>query len=121
MSDQKILTHGSGPNALALDLTAVARLAEAALDHLWYACDNPEPGDGDPCCPICCAPCAATKRLIDDGQLDLLLAHAPAATASAWWTVDHLGRGGVDREWLARMWRPGNCADTHKTIEGESQ
>lgn len=103
MDDRKTLTHGTGPNTLTVDLEAVARLATAALDHLvWDGCSAP----GSPCCPVCCEPCAAIKRLLDDGILDRLLVHDPSVSGSSWWATDHCGNAGVDREWLARCWRP---------------
>jgi hypothetical protein len=91
---------------LTVDLVAVAWLAESTLDHIWYA---EQDDDWEGCCPRCCAPCAALKRLLDDGQLDELLTHAPAAVNSEWWAVDHLGRGGVDREWLEKAWQLTAC------------
>lgn len=118
MADDRLTLTATAPfgGGLTVDLVAVAWLAEAALDHIWYAGQ----ADGwEGCCPLCCASCAALKRLLDDGQLDALLAHAPAAVCSAWWHVDHLGVGGVDREWLANAWRL-TCCHAVDSVDGDA-
>jgi hypothetical protein len=81
-----------GGGRVAVSLQAAAWLAESALDQLWDARQD----DGC-CCPDCCGPCAALEKLLEADQLDAL----------SWWVTDHLGRSGVDRDWLRSSWKPG--------------
>ncbi len=52
--------------------------------------------DDEPCCADCCAPCAATRELLETGQLDSVLAEM--GPGHEWWDS---AAGRVDRAWLA--------------------
>lgn len=81
-----------------MDAGIAERLAGAHLDVLWYA-----DGDGG-CCPKCCNPCSALRRLLDAGQLDdIVRDYAPG---SDWWNAS---AGRIDRAWLAVAWRMTDC------------
>ncbi|WP_033338973.1 hypothetical protein [Catenuloplanes japonicus] len=87
-------------NNLALMYTlpreTAAQLTSHALSSLWSATEDPEVGG---CCPICCAPCAALKRLLEERVLDDLARNTERG--SHFWDPMH---DQVDRGWLERAW-----------------
>jgi hypothetical protein len=86
---------------ITMDIKAAAWLAIGHLNELI----------GTTCCPVCCGPCWAIKRLLTDGQLDELVGLRGWAAGSSWWN-DTLKQ--VDRTWLYGIWaHPSECEDQH--------
>lgn len=83
---------------IAVDSEAVGWLTVHALNEIAQA----DIDEG--CCPMCCAPCNAVARLLNDGQLDQIV--RPVADGYGWWDAanDH-----VDRDLLQRAWRMTEC------------
>lgn len=84
-------------------LTA-ARLVAGHVDNLWSQWVN----EREPCCPQCCAPCAALHDLMECGLLDrLYLAYLDSVGGrlSATWDYD---KGEINRVWLLEAWKPGS-------------
>jgi hypothetical protein len=104
---------------LTLDRETVGWLVSGSLTHLWYASpDAYEPGDADGeaargCCPRCCLPCGALKRLLDAGQLDELA--ALDEDGNYLWDDE---RQRVDRDWLRRAWTLTECHEGPGGAEG---
>ncbi|MEV2239594.1 hypothetical protein [Micromonospora sp. NPDC049891] len=86
------------PADVAMFLTA------GHLNHLHAA------GQDLGCCPVCCGPCLALKKLLDAGQLDDIVREY-ASWGGGWECWDEQA-GQVDRVWLAGAWRMTDCHDT---------
>ncbi|WP_431881695.1 hypothetical protein [Micromonospora chalcea] len=101
--------HSEPPLLVTVERDVIAMLIDAELTHLWLT----ERDEG--CCPECCAPCAALKRLLELGQLDDLI--RSRAGRNDWWDADN---DQVDRVWLAAAWRRTDCGGQHQN-EGEAR
>ena len=99
------MTESRNRPASLLDADVAAWLTAAALNQL----DGGEGADDDGCCPECCAPCKALRRLDESGQLDDVVRGFAAGEGWYWWDED---AGRVDRGWLTRSWRLTGCHDT---------
>jgi len=64
----------------------------------------PDPEDRWGCCPICCGPCSALKRMLDDGVLDWIAAVYENKLSSYFWDK---GNQMIRRDWLELAWA--NC------------
>lgn len=80
---------------VTLPLQVAEWLVSSALSQLWIQIQG-----GDTCCPVCCAPCAALKRLMDLGKLDDLA--RPVSHGDYLW--DPVADG-VSRVFLDEAWR----------------
>lgn len=90
------------------DEEALAILALHALNELYQARE---------CCPECCWPCDALKRLSDrpdgPGSLNAILTHAPLDSLPSGAQADSLGfrcpDGSINQEWLKGAWTRTSC------------
>lgn len=81
------------------DRDAVALLVGHAVGELWASTEDPELGG---CCPQCCGPCSALKRMLEVGTLDWFYdIYVDLTGATFMWDAD---KQEVDREWLTRAW-----------------
>jgi hypothetical protein len=87
-------------NTVTLDAETAALLVAGHLDILH----GKEQDVG--CCPRCCGPCSALKRLLDEGQLDQIVWAYGVQRRVEWWD-EKAAR--VDRDWLASAWRMTAC------------